>query len=144
MREEGKIMEARENPKFIVKDEDLKNFMIKELEIVRGIINRMVYSSFLIKGWAITLVVGTLLLKGNKYQSFIAFIPIFVFWYLDAYFLRLERLYRRLHNWIKDNRLKTADFLFDLNYKRFEKEEQSILRIMFSITLGLFMDQYSF
>jgi len=115
--------------------ENIKDFMIKELEIIQGIINRMAHNSFLIKGWTITLVVVTLLLQGNKYYTFI---PILVFWFLDAYFLRLERLYRRLYNWVKDNRLKTEDFLFDLNYKRFEKEEQSILRIMFSITLSLF------
>ena len=118
--------------------ENIKDFMIKELEIIQGIINRMSNNSFIIKGWTITLVVVTLLLKGDKYHTFIAFIPILVFWFLDAYFLRLERLYRRLYNWVKDNRLKTKDFLLDLNYKRFEKEEQSILRIMFSITLGLF------
>jgi len=119
-------------------EKNLKDFMMKEIEIIQGIINRMAYNSFLIKGWTITLVVVTLLLKGNKYQSFIAFIPILVFWYLDAYFLWLERLYRRLYNWVKDNRLKTQDFLFDLDYRRFKKEEQSKLRIMFSITLGLF------
>lgn len=118
--------------------EDIKDFMIKELEITQGIINRMAYNSFIIKGWTITLVVATLLLKGDKYNTFIAFIPIVVFWFLDAYFLRLERLYRRLYNWVKDNRLKTQDFLFDLNYKRFEREEQSIPRIMFSITLVWF------
>jgi hypothetical protein len=118
--------------------ENIKDLMIKELEIIQGIINRMSNNSFIIKGWTITLVVVTLLLKGDKYHTFIAFIPILVFWFLDAYFLRLERLYRRLYNWVKDNRLKTQDFLFDLNYKRFEKEEQSILRIMFSITVGLF------
>ncbi|MFZ8846758.1 MAG: hypothetical protein ACO2O6_06145 [Candidatus Hydrothermia bacterium] len=118
--------------------EDIKDFMIKELEIIQGIINRMAYNSFIIKGWTITLVVATLLLKGDKYNTFIAFIPIVVFWFLDAYFLRLERLYRRLYNWVKDNRLKTQDFLFDLNYKRFEREEQSIPRIMFSITLVWF------
>jgi len=115
--------------------ENIKDFMIKELEIIQGIINRMAHNSFLIKGWTITLVVVLLLLKENKYYTFI---PILVFWFLDAYFLRLERLYRRLYNWVKDNRLKTEDFLFDLNYKRFEKEEQSMLRIMFSITLILF------
>jgi len=118
--------------------ENIKDFMIKELEMIQGIINRMANNSFLIKGWVIVLVIVILLLKGNKYQASIAFIPILVFWFLDAYFLRIERLYRRLYNWVKDNRLKTKDFLFDLNYKRFEKEEQSILRIMFSITLVLF------
>jgi len=116
---------------------DIRDFMIKELEMIQGIINRMANNSFLIKGGIIVLVVA-LLLKGNKYHTLITFIPILVFWFLDAYFLRLERLYRRLYNWVKDNRLKTQDFLFDLNYKRFEKEEQSILRIMFSMTLVLF------
>jgi len=43
--------------------EDIKDFMIKELEIIQGIINRMAYNSFIIKGWTITLVVATLLLK---------------------------------------------------------------------------------
>lgn len=114
--------------------ENLKNFMMKEIEIIQGIINRMAYNSFLIKGWTMTLVVGILLLKGNRFHSFIAFIPILGFWYLDAYFIWVERLYRRLYNWVKDYRLKTKDFLFDLNYKRFEKDEQSILRIMFSIS----------
>jgi hypothetical protein len=117
--------------------ENIKDFMIKELEIIQGIINRMANNSFLIKSWTIAMVF-ILLLKGDKYHIFIAFVPILVFWFLDAYFLRIERLYRRLYNWVKDNRLKTEDFLFDLNFKRFEKEEQSILRIMFSMTLGLF------
>jgi len=131
-------MERKEDKKFMVTDEDLKNFMIKELEIIQGIINRMGHNSFLIKGWTITLVVGTLLLKGNKWHPFIALIPIVFFWCLDAYFLRIERLYRRLHTWVKDNRLKTQDYLFDLNYRRFEKEERSILGVMGSITLLLF------
>ena len=118
--------------------EELKQFMIEELKIVQDIIKRMALNSFLIKGWTITLVVATLLLKREKFQSFIAFIPILVFWYLDAYFLWLERLYRRLYDWIAKNRLNTAEFLFDMDYRRFIKEEQSKFRIMFSITLGWF------
>ena len=118
--------------------EELKQFMIEELKIVQDIIKRMALNSFLIKGWTITLVVATLLLKGEKFQSFIAFIPILVFWYLDAYFLWLERLYRRLYDWIAKNRLNTDEFLFDMDYRRFIKEEQSKFRIMFSITLGWF------
>jgi hypothetical protein len=59
--------------------EELKEFMIEELKIVQDIIKRMALNSFLIKGWTITLVVATLLLKGEKFQTFIAFIPILVF-----------------------------------------------------------------
>jgi len=118
--------------------EELKEFMIEELKIVQDIIKRLALNSFLIKGWTITLVVATLLLKGNKFQSLLAFIPIIVFWYLDAYFLWLERLYRRLYDWIRTNRLTTEEYLFDMNYRRFIKDEQSRIRIMFSLTLGWF------
>jgi len=79
-----------------------------------------------------------LLLRGSKYHVFIAYIPIIIFWYLDAYFLRLERLYRRLYKWIVNNRLKTDEYLLEMNYQRFEDQEQSILGVMFSKTLLLF------
>ena len=118
--------------------EELKDFMIEELKIVQDIIKRLALNSFLIKGSTITLVVATLLLKGNKFQSLLAFIPIIVFWYLDAYFLWLERLYRRLYDWIRTNRLTSEEYLFDMNYRRFIKDEQSRLRVMFSLTLGCF------
>jgi hypothetical protein len=118
--------------------EELKEFMLKEIEIIQDIIKRMAFNSFVIKGWTITLVAVILLLKGGKYQVFIAFIPLFVFWFLDAYFLWQERLYRRLYNWVINNRLKTAEYLFDMDAYRFKNEEQSKLRIMFSITLGWF------
>jgi len=98
----------------------------------------MAFNSFLIKGWTIILVAVTLLLKGSKYQVLIAFIPLIVFWFLDAYFLWQERLYRRLYNWVIQNRMQTDEFLFDMNAYRFRKEEQSKLRIMFSLTLGWF------
>ncbi len=118
--------------------EDLKEFMLKEIEIIQDTIRRMALNSFMLKGWTVTLVAVTLLLKGTKYQVFIAFIPLLVFWFLDAYFLRQERLYRRLYNWVIQNRLRTDEFLFDMNVHRFKGEEQSRLRIMFSITLGWF------
>ena len=118
---------------------NLKEYMLKEIDIIQDIIKRMAFNSFMIKGWAITLVVVTLLLKGTeKYQVWIAFIPLLVFWFLDAYFLRQERMYRILYDWVINNRLTTEDYLFDMKTRRFENEVQSIPRIMFSITLGWF------
>jgi len=118
--------------------ENLKEYMLKEVDIIQDIINRMAFNSFMIKGWAITLVVVTLLLKGSNHQVWIAFIPLLVFWFLDAYFLRQERMYRKLYKWVINNRLKTEEYLFDMNARRFENEVQSIPRTMFSITLGWF------
>ena len=70
----------------------LREYMLKEIEIIQDIIRRMGFNSFMIKGWAITLVVVSLLLKGTEYQVWIAFIPLLVFWFLDAYFLWQERM----------------------------------------------------
>ena len=117
---------------------ELKEFMLKEIDIIQDIIKRMAFNSFMVKGWTITLVAVTLLLRGSKYQVLIAFIPILVFWFLDAYFLWQERLYRRLYNWVIKNRINTDEHLFDMNAYRFKDKEQSKLRIMFSITLGWF------
>jgi len=117
---------------------DLKEYMLKEIEIIQDIIKRMAFNSFMIKGLAITLVVVTLLLKGTRFQVLIAFIPLLVFWFLDAYFLWQERMYRELYNWVISNRLKTDEHLFDMNAYRFKDNVQSKFRIMFSITLGWF------
>ncbi len=118
------------------------DYLFEELKLVQGVINRMGTNSFLIKGWAITLVVATLLLKGNTYQYFIAFLPWIMFWYLDAYFLRLEKLYRELFNWLRQNRLKNKEFLFDMNSRsleeRFSKNVDCLGQVMFSKTLAIF------
>ncbi len=99
----------------------------------------MTLNSFVIKGWAITLIVVSLLLKdSDKYKIWITFIPLLFFWFLDAYFLRQEKLYRKLYDWVVINRLKTDEYLLDMKAYRFKNEVQSIPRIMFSITLGWF------
>ena len=115
-----------------------KEYLIKEVEITQSIIKRMSSNSFLIKGWTITLVVGVLLLNGNRAHIIIAFIPLLMFWSLDAYFLRQERMYRKLYEWIIKNRLKTDEHLFDLNAYHFRDEVPSRLKVMFSSTLLLF------
>jgi hypothetical protein len=118
--------------------DDRKEYMLKEITLIQEIIKRMASNSFLIKGWSVTLVVATLLLKGDKHHALIAFIPLLVFWFLDAYFLWQERLYRKLYNWVVENRLKSDEHLFSMNAYCFKDKVQSKLRIMFSVTLGSF------
>jgi hypothetical protein len=124
--------------------EILREYMLKEIDIVQDIIKRMAFNSFMIKGWAITLVVVTLLLKGAEYQVWIAFIPLLVFWFLDAYFLWQERMYRKLYDWVINNRLKTDEYLFDMNAYRFKDEVQSRLRIMLSIMVLWFYSNFNY
>lgn len=115
-----------------------EKIMIEEIKFVQDIIKRMASNSFMLKGWTVALVVATLLFKGTKFQVLVAFIPLFGFWFLDAYFLWQERLYRKLFDWIRENRIKSSEYLFDMNAKRFTNEVQTKFRIMFSITLGFF------
>jgi hypothetical protein len=117
---------------------ELKEYMLKEIDVIQDTIKRMAFNSFLIKGWAITLVVATLLIKRSDQEAWMALIPLLVFWVLDAHFLWLERMYRCLYDWVIQNRLNTSDHLFDMNALRFIKDVQSRFRIMFSITLGWF------
>ena len=116
----------------------LKEYLLAEVTIIQDIIKRMAFNSFIIKGWAITLVVVVLLLKGNTYQVWIAFIPLLIFWFLDTYFLWQERMFRKLYDWVVENRLKTDEYLFSMNAYRFKKQVHKKLRIMFSVTLGWF------
>ncbi|MFX0139041.1 MAG: hypothetical protein ACFFDN_35695 [Candidatus Hodarchaeota archaeon] len=117
---------------------DSEKVLIEEITIIQNIINRMGNYSFLIKGWTIALVSVTLLIRGEKTHIFIAFIPLVIFWFLDSYFLWQERMYRKLFDWVIKNRLKTNEYLFDMNAYRFKSEVVSKSRIMFSITLGWF------
>ncbi len=49
------------------------------------------------------------------YVAIFLMVTVVVFWYLDAFFLRTERLYRNLYKWVVDNRPKTDKYLYDLN-----------------------------
>ena len=72
--------------------------LIKEIDLIQSCINRMAQNSFVVKGWTITLVAVVLALLPEKVDmqmlSIIGVIATLCFWYLDAFFLKMERLYR--------------------------------------------------
>lgn len=89
---------------------------INHLEMIQGVISRMASNSFTLKGWAVTLVAGIFALsskEADKLYFLVAYIPIFVFWGLDAYYLLQERLYRALYNKVRD--LLENEINFDMN-----------------------------
>ena len=73
---------------------------IRPLEIIQGVITRLAQTSFVCKGWAITLVVAVLVLgtKAPWYLLLVALLPTAVFWVLDSYYVRRERLFRKLYD----------------------------------------------
>lgn len=119
-------------------DDVKKEFLFKEIEIIQSIIRRMAFNAFLIKGWTLTLVIASLLLNHEFDEKWLGFIPLVIFWFLDAYYLRQERLFRKLHNWTKDNRLKTDDLIFNTNVEKRFGEKVKFISVFCSKTIALF------
>jgi hypothetical protein len=74
---------------------------VAHLAMIQGVISRMGSNSFLLKGWNVTLVSALFALAAkdsNPRFIMIAFLPVMVFWALDAYYLRQERLFRKLYD----------------------------------------------
>lgn len=94
---------------------------IQHLEFIQNIINRMNSNSFQIKEWMITIVSALLALyasSDNVTYVFVAIVPTLLFWYLDAYYLQLERKFRGLYDDVKDPEKRISFFSMDItNYK---------------------------
>lgn len=93
--------------------------LYKEIDLIQSCINRMAQNSFVVKGWLIALVAVVLALLPEKFNltflCFISIVLIVCLWYLDAFFLKMERLYRWKYNWVITNRMRSDEFIFDLN-----------------------------
>ncbi len=77
---------------------------VKHLELIQGVINRMAGNSFTIKGWGTALIAAILAFlakDGRPQYAWIAILPTIVFWFLDAYYLSLERAYRGLYDSVR-------------------------------------------
>lgn len=120
----------------------------KEIDLIQACINRMSNNSFLLKGWVISLVAVVLALAKEKVEfeiiSFILLIPILSFWYLDAFFLRTERMYRKMYEWVIKHRITSDEKMYELNPNAYKDEVESTFKVMKSKTLGTFYGIPSF
>ena len=115
----------------------------KEIDLIQGCINRMAHNSFLLKGWLVSIIAVILALSLDEINKFIVTITMILvtisFWYLDAFFLRTEKLYRKMYEWVLEKRQKgEKDFQYNLNPHRFNEQVESIAKVMFSKTLKWF------
>ena len=110
---------------------------VQELELIQNVIDRQAENSFKIKGWMITLVVVTLLFRQNDIQVVVAFVPLFTFWYLDAYYLKLERQYRELYNRVRSDPDASERERFDMDPPELDDEKGKMWKVMVSRSLLL-------
>lgn len=105
--------------------------------IIQNVINRMAQNSFLIKAWAVTLIAAITVLTFSIINILIfgvLLVITIIFWVLDSYYLKLEKLYRHLYNAkvedYNNNQIRKSMKLFDMDYEPFKKIEHKIPRIM--------------
>ncbi len=88
----------------------------KHLEMIQGVINRLSTNSFLLKGWSVVLISALFAVSvggSNPAFIFLAYIPAFVFWGLDGYFLWEERKFRALYDSVRTKDESDIDFSMD-------------------------------
>ncbi|MBZ2123583.1 hypothetical protein [Streptococcus gordonii] len=112
----------------------MKETKSKHIDIIQSTISRMAQNSFIVKGWAVTILIGLFVfLQKNESKSnlFIYVTPILFFWVLDSYYLWQERLFRKLYNKIIDNLTSESDLSMDTSTF---KENYSFFRTLFSVS----------
>jgi hypothetical protein len=91
---------------------------LKHLDFIQGVINRLSTNSFLLKGWSVVLVSALFALSATSTRVtfvFLAYVPAFVFWGLDGYFILLERVYRQHYDRVRTKSEDEIDFSMDIN-----------------------------
>jgi hypothetical protein len=89
----------------IVEYDAFEEGRIKHLEMIQAVIGRLGTDSFLVKGWAVTVVgafLGFAVRAEDPELALASLFPTLLFWGLDAYFLRSERLFRALYDHVRN------------------------------------------
>ena len=112
---------------------------LKHLEFIQNVIMRMNNNSFLIKGWAITLISALFALASkdaNRNYVMVSYIVIPVFWILDGFLISNERKFRALYEKVA---LKSDDNIdFNMDISSFNNKNRTWIMGIFSKTLILF------
>lgn len=118
----------------------------KEIDLIQACITRMAQNSFMIKGWFVSIYAVILALLPEKVNMFLLCISLIavnvIFWYLDGFFLRTEKLYRKIYDWVLlERRRNNKELMYQLNPVKYQgkiEEVASTWKVMWSKTLRWF------
>ena len=114
--------------------------IVKHLEMIQTVMNRMGRNSFQLKGWSMTILVAAKVLIArtdlpSPFLILALIFPIIGFWLLDGYFIRQERLFRHIYDDVR----KQSDTNFEMNVTKHKSKSNCRWRAIFSsIVLGIF------
>lgn len=90
---------------------------ISHLNMIQSIITRMGHNSFALKGWAVGIMIAVYAFAGNSNVKavIVTLMPLIVFWFIDTYYLMLERKFRCLYDDVRIKDEKDIDFSMNPN-----------------------------
>ena len=120
--------------------------MHKEIDLLQSCIDRMAKNSFMIKGWFVSIYAVILALLPEKVDVMLLCVVLIVvnilFWYLDGVYLRDEKIYRRIYQWVVEARKQNdRELMYQLElnlYKNKIGTMDSVGKIMLSKSLFIF------
>ena len=124
---------------------DLKNDYLKSMDYCQDSIKRMASNSFKMKSWFLALFVALSTFYSTKENpaltDLILLLPFLAFVYLDAFYLRLERMFIQIFvefsNQCNDEKINKRK-PFDLRPSKEIRNEFSIWNVIFSASVGWF------
>ena len=112
---------------------------LKHLDYIQDTLVRMANNSFLLKGWSVTLIGAIMGLNKDGLDWKVILISLFlltIFWALDAYYLKQERIFRAKYDEIRLKKDEEIDFSMKLEGKITSEMDWFI--VAFSVTLRLY------
>lgn len=107
--------------------------------MIQGVIDRLSHNSFLLKGWSVILVSALFALAASGTELLyiiVAYFPACAFWILDGYFLRQEKLFRKLYDYVRS--LDEPDIDYSMDTSTYISQVGSWARVTLSNTLLIF------
>ena len=98
---------------------------ISHLNMIQSIITRMGNNSFALKGWAVGIMIAVYAFAGNSNVKavIVTLMPLIVFWFIDTYYLMLERKFRCLYDDVRIKDEKDIDFSMNPNDVKINLDE---------------------
>lgn len=123
----------------------------KEIDLIQDAISRMANNSFLIKGWTMTLMSALiafgkdLILEPLGGYYLIMMLSILIpFWWLDSFYLRQERLFRKLYERAIAEPDATQRTRYDMNPRDVASQVPKVHKIMASDSVMWFYGPFIF
>lgn len=116
---------------------------VKHLELIQRVVARFGTNSFIIKGWALTVsgaLYGYTVSHLNWRLALVGLFPVVPFWYLDAYFLYHERLFRCLYDDVRRSSSAIEPFSMHIaGYKSFQAWRKTVASMTLTVFYGMIM-----